>query len=584
MFKIMSVEIKKIVSKPGIYILSLLLAIILVLGVFIYKPTVHEDTTFELNGTTYIEKYTDFNAGVNAGKKADTLTKLEGSIKAINNYRIEYNDETLTQSQYINQLVYNFKECYDDYKDCTNDKSPQEDVDSFREDLVNCLETLNSAIINALSQSQEGSFSIITSKSNYYKYKSTYKEVLSWAKQNKSKENLKEHFITFETKYSEDFFNTIQNFKYPSISNNFIKSYTTNEEGTKLFTLYKRLNTIEDEIEINRLVASQPEETKFNNKYAYLMDELANEYVNTINTYIGLIKYELITNSFSNLSTKEQLTTLYLNEFSHYDAKSLLIRYEYLFENNEFENDMARPLTIGVTSNNDINAYDYAYFVLKIFSFVIIIYSIMAACHSIAGEIKEGSMRYLAIRPISRTKLFFGKWLSILFMSAILIVFSTVIALLVGGAVYGYQSNTILSIFNGSVAFTIHPVIMVLIYVVSMLLEVIVYSMIAMLLSTLFKSDLISMTWLIVLYLINVLVPAFVQGANTWLAFYPFSHISLYSLFGSSVYATPNNFFNLLFGSKIYAGSHIALTLSVISLITIVIAFLATKIFKRKEL
>ena len=108
--------------------------------------------------------------------------------------------------------------------------------------------------------------------------------------------------------------------------------------------------------------------------------------------------------------------------------------------------------------------------------------------------------------------------------------------------------------------------------------------MIAMFFSALFKSDLMSVTILLVLYLLNTLMPIFIQGTNSWLAFYPFSHISLYSLFGSSVYATQSNFFNLVFGAKVYAGTSVALTFSVIALMFIIFSFFATRIFKHKEL
>ena len=398
----------------------------------------------------------------------------------------------------------------------------------------------------------------------------------------RKEEITEEDCLEFEKKYSNTFYSCINNFKYPTLSKDIVKTYTSETAGTRLNTLNKRLDSIWNDIQNNYTLAIH--DSAFNTKQVDKMDQLANAYVETIDTYVGLIKYELLTNAFSSLSTKEQLNTLYLSDYSNFNSQSLLARYEYLFEHNKSENDYGKPLTIGVTSNSSINAYDYAYFVLKIFSFVIIVYSIMAACHSIAGEIKEGSMRYLAIRPISRTKMFFGKWISILTMSAILVLFSALIALCVGGAVYGFNTNPILTIFNGSSAFSIHPLGMIGIYLLSMMFELIVYSMIAMLMSTLFKSDLISMTILIVVYLINILLPAFVQGSNTWLAFYPFSHISLYALFGSSVYAVPTNFFNLLFGAKVYAGTHFALTTSMILLITIIISVIAIKIFKKKEL
>ena len=346
--------------------------------------------------------------------------------------------------------------------------------------------------------------------------------------------------------------------------------------------LKNRLATIETEI--NEYESLATNNTEFNINNAEKMDELANLYTNTVNTYSSLIKYGLIVNAFETISTSEELTTLHLKDLSNFNSKSLLVRYTYLFENNKTDEEFAKPLTIGVTSNNDINAYDYAYFVLKVFSFVIIMYAIMAACFSISGEIKEGSMRYLAIRPISRTKLFWGKWLSIMIMSFILLIFSFIISLGVGFAVYGGASKTILTIFNGSHALTIHPIIMVVIYLISMFVEIVIYSLIAMLCSTLFKSDLMSSTILIVLLLLNTIMPIFVEGVNSWLTYYLFSHISIYSLFGSSVYAIPQNFFNKVFGAKVYAGTHAILTFGIVALLIVLIGALAVKIFKQKEL
>lgn len=582
MFKIISTEIKKIVAKPGIYILSILLAVILILGVFIYKPTVYNSNHFELSGSRYIEKYDDFYRGSNAGKKAEATTNLNNAIAAINRYTVEESSIEYSQKAYITLLLSKVQENYASYQDCITDDSTQPNINLIRSNLVNNLETLNTSIENGIRYSQYGSFPILTTTENYNNYKSSYKLVVAWAKVSVEKENLKKHFIEFEQKYKANFYGSIDGFKYPTLSAEFVADYTTLNAGTKYSILSERLNAIENAITLGYQNALAS--TKENIATAKKMDELANLYVDTVNTYVSLIKYELITNAFDIVSTKEHLTTLHLSSYSNYNSKSMLQRCSYLFENNKNESQFAKPLTIGLASNNKINAYDYSYFVLKIFSFVIIIYAIMSACHSIAGELKEGSLRYLAIRPINRTNMLFGKWLSIIIMSSILMLFSFIISICVGGAVYGFASNPILTIFNGSFAFTIHPVGMIFIFLLSMLLELVIYSLIAMLFSTLFKSDLLSMTILLVIYLLNILLPIFVQGSNTWLAFYPFSHISLYSLFGSSVYAVPGNFFNLVFGAKIYAGSHILLTLSVILLISIIVSLCANKLFKKKEL
>jgi len=578
MFKIISAEIKKIVSKPGIYILSVLLAIILVLGVFIYKPTVYESKQFELNGSTFVEKYTDFTKSDHAGKRAESKENLNKAITSINNYVIN----NASQKEHIDSLLNKFNEILRTYQDCSTDNSYQSHINATRTNLVASLENINSAIENALVNAQNGSYSLLTSKENYSNYKASYKTVLEWAKISVEKEKLKDHFIDFDNKYKTEFYASINNFKYPTLSKEFIKTYTVDNEGTKLFVLNQRLNEISNQITEKYNIAISDE--KVNITSAQEMDNLANLYVNTVNTYINLIKYELLTNAFSILSSNEELSVLHLSDYSSYNSKSLLVKYNYLFENNKSEADFAKPLTIGISSNNKINAYDYAYFILKVFSFIIIVYSILSACHSIAGEIKEGTMRYLSIRPVSRTNMLFGKWLTIVLMSIILMLFSLIISLCVGGAVYGFEGNSILSIFNGNIAFVIHPLGMLGIYLISMLFELVIYSLIALLLSCLFKSDLMSMTILLVIYLLNTLLPMFVQGSNTWLAYYPFSHISLYSFFGSSLYSVSTNFFNLIFGAKIYATSHIALTISVIALIVIALSIAATKVFKKKEL
>lgn len=582
MFKIISAEIKKIVSKPGIYILSILLALILVLGVFIYKPTTYINEQFELKGSTFVEKYTDFTYSSVAGKQAETKNKISKAVKSVENYTIKESTNEYTQKEYISSLTDKFEEVYKTYQDCATDSSYQAHINTTRENLVASLEKLNAAIENALINTQNGSFTILTSKENYTNYKSSYNTVLEWAKINVEKNNLKTHLIEFETKYKSNYYSSLNNFKYPSLSEEFIETYTKNISGSKLNILNQRLDNISNEI--SALYNQASADNNINIKSASKMDELANLYVNTADTFVNLVKYELLTNAFSNVSSTEELNTLYLSDFSSYNSKSLLVRYKYMFDNNKSEFDYAKPLTIGVSSNNETNGYDYTYFILKVFFFVIIVYAIMSACHSVAGEIKEGSMRYLAIRPVSRTNMLLGKWLSIVLVSVILMLFSLVISLCVGFAVYGFTGKEILTIFNGSYAFTIHPLGMIGIYLISMLFELLIYSLIAMLLSVLFKSDLMSMTILLVVYLLNTLLPMFVQGSNTWLAFYPFSHISLYSFFGSSVYAVQSNFFNLIFGAKIYATSHIALSLSVIILLIIGLILLSCKLFKKKEL
>jgi len=582
MFKIISAELKKIVSKPGIYVLSILLAIILVLGAFIYNPKVQETSTFELTGETFLQKYDTFNQ-INADKKAESDANLEKAIKAVNNYTITVNSSTYTQKQYINYLIDKIEENYAVYQTCANDNSYQSYINTTRNSLVQSFKDLNNEIEKARVNSQEGSFTLLTSKSNHKSYKKAYNDVLAWAETNVQKVNLKDHIETFEAKYKNKFYKALDNFKYPTLSKEKINTYTSTTKGTRLYTLNQRLDSILSKIEENYQLATADKDNA-NTTLAPTMDKLANEYVQTIDTYTNLVKYDLISNAFSDLPTNEHLNTMYLSDYSEYNSNSLLAKYEYMFKHNKTDAEYAKPLTIATTSNDKINCYDFAYFVLRIFSFVIIVYAVMATCYTIAGEVKDGTMRYLAIRPVSRSKLLLGKWLSVLVMCIILMIFSAIISICVGIAVYGYNSQTILTIFNGTTPITLHPIAMIGIYLISMLFELIVYTSIALLLSTIIKSDLLGVTIMIMLYLLNILIPMFVQGTNTWLSFYPFSHISLYSLFGSTIFADTSNFFNLIFGAKVYAGTHVILTAGMIVILTTLTIAISLKIFNKKEL
>lgn len=586
MFKIISAEIKKSLSKPGIYILSILLAVILILGVFVYNPKVIEDNNKPIEGETFIEKYTAFKGDILTNKtygiQLDADTKINQAISSINKYIITDSSTSYTQKEYISYLKKQFEEHYENYRECTYLDITENNISSIRNTLVNSLDNLYDAIEEANTKSTNGSFVLLSSEKNMNQFIESYKTIKAYFNVKLAdKSNIANYCLEYEKNYKTAFYDALNSFVYPTLKSDFITTYTQNKENSKYALLSSRLNEISNDIETNYNKAKANSEE--NITLAPEMDKLANLYIVTAETYSNLITYELINNAFNSVSTREQLNIQYLSNYSRFNSQSLLIRYNYLFTNNKTESDYARPLTIGVTSNNDINAYDYAYFVLRLFSFIIISYAIMSACHSIAGEIKEGSMRYLAIRPVNRTKLYLGKLLSIIILSTILSIFSFVIALCVGGAVYGFSSLPILTIFNGKTAVVIQPITMLLVYLFSMIIELTIYASIALFLSSLIKSDLLSVTLILMLYLINTLIPVFVNSPNSWLTYYPFSHISFYSLMGSSVYAVGGNFFSTLLGAKVYTSTNLILTVGMIVLIIAIINLLAIKLFKKKE-
>lgn len=580
MFKVVSAELKKIVAKPGVYILAILLAAILVLGVFIYEPTLYEDNTITLYGD-FDTQYSDYiGDGVTSGIKVlydDLITD------ATNNVSRYVEDNTTTEDR-VNSAYAEFEEEYRAYKECATNDSDTAYINHTRQNLLNSLSGLNTVVSNAINATSSGSYLLLTSTDNYRNYNSMYDEMVRIFNVTANKEQIAEICYNFEQNIQPQLDSIFNSFIYPTLNDETIYRYTSTNEDSRLTIQTNRLNEIHSQIvELNQNVQENPTMDSDGSARVELA-RLVNLYASTARTYSNLVRNELLSNAFSFTTTSEQLNLLFLDVESEYNSNSQLIKYNYLFENNKTEDDFANPLTIGVTSNHQINAYDYAYFILKLFSFILIVYAIMTTIHAISGEVKDGSMRYFAIRPVSRNNIIFGKLFAVFIMTFIMTLFSAVIALLVGGAVYGFYSLPILTIFNSSVAITMHPIVMIFVFLVSLLIEILVYMAIAGLLACLLKSDLLAVTIMLVFYIINVILPIAFGGINSWLAFYPFSHISLYALFGSSIYAVEDNLLNNMLGEKIYAGSNIGLTLVIVLVIIIVCNFISSRIFKKKEL
>ncbi len=576
MFKVIASEIKKMVSKPGIFVLAILLAIILVLGVFIYQPEVYDDGSLDM-GSSFNEIYNNFGDN-EQGIQRKYFNQVANSAVKVENYLVEGK----SYKEYISGLRDGVKKAISEFSACSaNPDILDKYVNEKRTALVAAIETLSQEVIKSVQLGENGSYPVLTDEESLKSFEDYSKEAVTIFNPRDGiidRNSIADRCSQYENGAGAQMNAIMDKLIFVDAPKSLFDNYGS--AGSRNKTVVERLAKAREDID--KFIS---ERTKYPyEEQTQKMADLCNKYISICNTYSNLVDSEILSLTFKAVNTSKQMKIMYISSNDAYTVNTNLIRYNYLFEHNLTENEYAHPLTIGTTSNTKINGYDYAYFTLKLFSFIIIAYAIMTACHSIAGEVKEGSMRYLAIRPVSRTTLLFGKLFAVLIMSAVMAIFSTIIALCVGGFYYGMGTKMILTIFNGTTVITLHPIVMILVYLLSMMIELTVYVTIAFLLSCLFKSDLFAVTLMLVLYLLNILIPSFVSNATSWLAFYPFSHISLYSLFGSSVYASKSNFLNVILSAKIFTNTSLWLTLTVVLLIVIVVNFISSRIFKRKEL
>ena len=89
MLKVIKAELKKMVSKPGIFILAIFLAVILVLGVFLYHPEVRK---YDIDQHSY--EIFQFETPGNDKEQADT--QLANTTKAVSSYFIQEDDAKIS--------------------------------------------------------------------------------------------------------------------------------------------------------------------------------------------------------------------------------------------------------------------------------------------------------------------------------------------------------------------------------------------------------------------------------------------------------------------------------------------------------
>ena len=205
-----------------------------------------------------------------------------------------------------------------------------------------------------------------------------------------------------------------------------------------------------------------------------------------------------------------------LDNFNYYEQKEEQVKLLYLFKTNTFEFDYATPFSMDQPSNYNVNAFDFSYFALRLCMFIIVIYVITVAASTITGEQSNGTLKMLAIRPYNRSKLLAGKLLSTLLIGTLLIIVSAVATLAVGGISYGFASNPVLVVFNASSASAMSPVLLYFIYLLTLIVEMAFFVLLALAISMLFKSQIASVAISILVYF-GTIVLNMLLGTASWL-------------------------------------------------------------------
>ncbi|MGN1227589.1 MAG: ABC transporter permease [Christensenellales bacterium] len=594
MFKLIKGELKKIFLKPSLFVITALLAIVITFSYYFYMPTGRSDTNIIIEGTTVTEIYDKFNSGSDIYSKAYANQILDSSLQLIESYEssviesenIAPKEKLIGYVNSINDYVDTWVNKYHSIIGNTSGitlKPLQDQTQSLMEQISIChsyfkqIGELSNPIILLTPTTYSEIDNILQtfydklSTAIKVNTKEAYKVLFEYVKTINSSNNINDFNFTILTKIGE--------IKDVKISSAFIESLKID-----YYNIAKeRLVKINDEI------------VKFVNKCSTSEEQISASNKSEINKLISFYN-ATCTQMYDILSTKTKLEIAkdyqesefrqFINcaDFNRYEYSQTQVRQQYLFDNNKAEYEYATSLSFGKVSNYTPNAYDFTYYVLELFSFLIIVYCVILGSGMIAGEQNNGTLKLLAIRPFTRGKILFSKIFATMFFVVIFVLLSTIISMIAGSVLFGIQSMPILLVFDASVPIVTSPIIALIVYLISLILKIFVYVILAFTLSTIFKSYIVSTTVSILCLFITSVFSIFLSSA-TLFKYLPLNNLDLFKYFGGGRFLTDDvNVISSIFSSPILPDTSFMFSFTNICVTIAILLIVTYEVFKRRDI
>ena len=626
-FRLLKGELNKILMRPILYIITGFVIVGIIFSYFQFNLSERENNEayFEKYSTceTVSQIYSTFNDNTNnfgknkADEEVNTAKELfnsaqyyddkfepgERTIKEYFDYLIGYHQQA-NPSEYTSLLsAYNHYMSEQNFNiNINNDNAPDSEIEA----LLNFIGPIdNSGISYTIPDSYKDNnltavyqyvsdlvtnHKILIPTKDYEKITNIYtqveKEIISASRTNFK--NLSSHQTHNRIREFLEEFNIIQTLQ--TFSDNIKLKSFSEKDTTKILANISKAETYLTELN-DQIVKIKNDGTE--EDYDKIKELCVRYYLvaNNVNKYVNnIIIYEPVLN----LPDKEIHTLYgYKNDPSNptsesalniYSVKETLSKQSYLMNHNAVSSDYANVFNNSQNSNDEANAFDLVHFGLQITSIIIIIFTVVLAAGMVAGEHSQGTLKLLMIRPYSRSKVLTSKLLATLIFASIFLVFSALILFIIGWAFYGVNFTPVLAVFNGTGAFVVSPIVLLLIDILSILIKTAMFVAISLAISAIFRNNVGAVSISIILFfLITILGMIFAN--SFWYGFLPLSNLDLFKFFGGSFIGSGNStILTALFSSNIYhdVGFYYSLGATFISMALIIT--LTYIIFKLREI
>ena len=589
-FKLFKGELKKIFLGPGIFFMTAFLILLLTIAPKLFTPAEKVDisSTIDISSSTVLDSYSSF-----LGYKSDYETKLseiEDEIQELIENKANFKENLVNFSNNIHSLRM---------------KLDQQILVGTEEDLANCLSELliKTEEFNLLYNSYMSDYAvplILVNEELDHNIRIETSQLIKILNQTGDKSardfyvNLNNTLENYKSAYNiKNYVSSINNLDYSSESlENLLKKYYNSKEEYKVEIL-TQITDIANKATQANLENDQNKNVPGYQKNNYDISatnknnikNLALNYLSVDDSSYHALQNGLYLEVSNCKSDAEMSSYLGFEEFNSYKYQENLNRYTYLLENNLSNANYSNMFSFNSYSGSQENAFDYMYFTLEIASFFIIAFTVVLGAGMIAKEYSEGTIKLLAIRPFKRNKIIMAKILATMFLAFIFVLVCVVVSLITGCILYGISFPTMILTFNASVTFTLPIWVVFLIYLACLMIKIWIFALLAISISTIFKSYIAAVCISSGIYILNLILTFVSKGAN-WLKYNIFANLDLFKYFGGSFttsYTANQNLTNL-FLSPVFADTSIWVTAITIGVLAIVLNLILFNVFKHRDI
>lgn len=523
-FRLARAELNKLFQRPAIFLMAGFLVVALVLVSFFYNPTLRTDTRISYQGANTTEIHTQFQA-----EKTTIIAELSSLVDEINTetYNLNNNSSRLDE---LKNLIANAEGALEDFhsellKDSKNINNMRSKLEVYKTRVLN-IQTFLSTIETNID------FFITTGQLNTLKsfFERLNNDIPSNTT-NYTVDNMVElgNFLVLNRNFSDHVYPTLNALKEITLDvtevNRLVEQYYNNIAVGE----NSRLSLYENQIEEYYLahIGSSEEED---------MQELNDMFSNYKS--IVLMAKECLDNSFTllkvnDISNATLSSYVGFSDLNKYTLEEALTKNTYLLDNGKFDKDFANNFNFGTTAGFTTTAYDFTIYAMQILTFIIAVFCLFFGAGLIAGEFTGKTMKMLAIRPYTRNKIYLGKLLACVAFMLILLLISFVASFVVGAILYGVDLHNVLLIINATSATVVHPMVVMLIYLASSILNLLFYISLALLLSVVFRSSTVAVLTSFIVYVVTILCNMLMVTVS-WFKWLPIAHLDIFKYFGGA--------------------------------------------------